>query len=515
MAVLAIKRSRGFIKVLVFALFIMSYAKRALRGSLFVFIASIITAFLGYFTRIILARGLTVEDYGLFFAVFSFVSFLLFFRDLGLGSALVKHLAEFKAKKQFNEIKTGIFAVLISLLVLSAIFGLFLYISAPFLSHNYFKDDRAAIILYFFIAYILFSALFLFLGNIFQGFQKIKTFSLMEPIRCTIVLIAIILLLREDYGVFSPVMAYTISWLAVFFIFLPFAWRAFAFLKYKIQDMHAITKQLYLFGTAVALAQIGSKVIARIDILILTYFTSLTDVGIYNAVQPTALLFLFFSGSITPALYPLVSELWTKKDNRRLTEGIRLLHKYSFLFTIPAFLTVFVFSSLFLKITFGEQYVVGSTALQILLIGMLFLLVASVNNTVLSAIGKPQAVTKAFIFVAVINILLNLILIPLLGINGVSISTSLSYLLLLVLSTRYLIKYIPLKIPFAAWIKTFFIGIIFTLVAFSLKKILMFNVWIELIITITTAGLVYLILAYWMKLLDIHELKQYFNKVIH
>ncbi len=493
----------------------MDYAKRALRGSLFVFIASVITAFLGYFTRIILARGLTVEDYGLFFAVFSFVSFLLFFRDMGLGSALVKHLAEFKAKKQFNEIKTGIFAVFVSLFILSAIFGLVLYFLAPWLSQNYFKDGRAAIILYFFIAYILFSALFLFLGNIFQGFQKIKTFSLMEPIRCAIVFILILLLLKWDYGIIAPVIAYAISWLAVFLIFLPFAWHAFSFLKYKIQNTRQITKQLYIFGMAVALAQIGAKVIARIDTLMLTYFTSLTDVGIYNAVQPTALLFLFFSGSVTPALYPLVSELWAKNDKKRLSEGVRLLHKYSFIITMPALLSVLVFSSLFLKITFGEEYAAGSTALQILLVGIIFLLVATVNNTVLSAIGKPQAVTKAFIIVAVLNVLLNLILIPAFGMNGASISTSVSYLLLLVLSTRYIVRYVKLKIPLLAWIKTIFIGILFTLIAFVMKGILTMNVWLEMTITIIVAGLVYLMIAYWMKLIDIQELKKYLQKAIH
>lgn len=492
----------------------MSYTKRALRGSLFVFITSLITAFIGYFTRIVLARGLTVEDYGLFFAVFSFVSFLLFFRDLGLGSALVKHLAEFKAKKQFNEIKTGIFAVLISLFVLSAIFGIVLYLLAPLLSQNYFKDERAAVIIYFFIAYILFSALFMFLGNIFQGFQKIKTFSLMEPIRCAIVLLVIFLFLKWDYGIIAPVIAYTISWLTVFLVFLPFAWHAFSFLKYKIQNMRQITKQLYVFGMAVALAQIGAKVIARIDTLMLTYFTSLTDVGIYNVVQPTALLFLFFSGSITPALYPLVSELWAKKDKKRLTEGIRLLHKYSFIITMPALLSVLVFSSLFLKITFGEEYVVGSFALQILLVGIIFLLVATVNNTVLSAIGKPSAVTKSFIIIAVINGALNLILIPLWGMNGASISTSISYLLLLIISTKYIAKYVQLKIPVTAWIKTLFIGVIFTLIAFALKGILKMNVWAELTITIMAAGLTYAILAYWMKLIDMAELKTYLKKAI-
>ncbi|MBN1645239.1 flippase [Candidatus Woesearchaeota archaeon] len=492
----------------------MSYTKRALRGSLFVFIASIITAFLGYFIRIILARNLSVEDYGLFFAVFAFISFLLFFRDLGLGSALVKHLAEFKAKKKFNAIKTGIVSVFLSLLILSAIFGVVLYLLAPFLAQNYFKDERALYIIYFFIAYILFSALFLFLRNIFQGLQKIKTFALMEPMRLGIALLTIIIFFAFEYSLFAPVIAYSLSWLAIFLIFLPFASSAFSFFGYRIKNMKKVTKQLYLFGIAIALAHIGAKVIARIDTLMLTYFTSLTEVGIYNVVLPTALLFLFFSEAISPILYPLVSELWAKKDQKKLSEGINLLYKYSFVITIPAFLTVLVFSSLIIKILFGIEYVAGSLALQILLVGILFLLVATINNTVLAAIGRPAAVTKAFLIVAGLNILLNLLLIPMLGINGAAIATAISYLALLLISTIFVARYIHFKFPLFAWAKTFLIGLVFLFIAFAMKIVLATNIWIELIITVFLAGLIYLILAYLLRLIDIKELKKYLKKAI-
>lgn len=493
----------------------MHYTKRAFRGSLFVFIASIITAFLGYFIRIILARKLSVEDYGLFFAIFAFVSFLLFFRDLGLGSALVKHLAEFKAKNKFDEIKTGILSVFFSLLILSAVLGIILYFLAPLLAQNYFKDGRAEYIIYFFIAYILFSALFLFLRNIFQGFQKIKIFALMEPIRLGIILGGVLLLFGLGYGILTPVIAYTASWLAVFVVFLPFAFKTFFFLKYKIKDVCKVTKQLYIFGIAIALANIGARVIARIDILMLTYFNSLSEVAVYNVILPTALLFLFFSQAISPVLYPLVSELWAKKDKKRLTQGIKLLYKYSFVITMPAFLTILVFSSLTIKLLFGAKYIAGSFALQILLIGILFLLISTINNTILAAIGKPGAVTKSFLIIAGINIVLNLLLIPLFGIEGAAAATLISYLLLLVLSTIFVVRYIRIKIPVFDWIKTALAGVLFAVVAFILRKILVLNVWLELIIIIFVAGTVYLLLAYLLKLLDIRELKFYLSKTIH
>ena len=54
----------------------MSYTKLAVRGAATVFIISIIAAFLGYLVRLILAKNLTVEQFGLFYAVFAFIALL-------------------------------------------------------------------------------------------------------------------------------------------------------------------------------------------------------------------------------------------------------------------------------------------------------------------------------------------------------------------------------------------------------------------------------------------------------
>ena len=71
-----------------------SYAKFALRSSLAVFIGFVFSGLFAYVVRATLARVLSVTEYGLFYAVFSFVSFFLLFRDLGLGVALIKYVAD-------------------------------------------------------------------------------------------------------------------------------------------------------------------------------------------------------------------------------------------------------------------------------------------------------------------------------------------------------------------------------------------------------------------------------------
>ena len=48
-----------------------SYTRFAVRGTLIVLVISLFAGFLGYLVRLVLARNLSVEDFGLFNAVFS------------------------------------------------------------------------------------------------------------------------------------------------------------------------------------------------------------------------------------------------------------------------------------------------------------------------------------------------------------------------------------------------------------------------------------------------------------
>ena len=61
---------------------------------------------------------------------------------------------------------------------------------------------------------------------------------------------------------------------------------------------------------------IGDKVIVYIDTLMLTYFSTLTEVGIYNVVLPSAIIFLDIGGAIATVVFPMSSELWAKGDTK-------------------------------------------------------------------------------------------------------------------------------------------------------------------------------------------------------
>ena len=152
-------------------------------------------------------------------------------------------------------------------------------------------------------------------------------------------------------------------------------------------------------------------------------------------------------------------------------------------------------------------------AFQILLVGSLFFILASVNNMIISSMNEPKAVTKIILYSALLNVGLNLFMIPLFGINGAAFSTTAAYALSLVLSNHKLMKSLGVKSPYLQWAKLSVAAAVFVMIIVYLTKMLNFNFYIELVISTLLACLVYASLLYLFNIIDFIELKKHLLKV--
>ena len=483
-----------------------NYTKKLVHGTLIVLIITLLGAFLGYIIRIVLARNLSVEGFGLFYAVFTFILFFTLIRTLGLNQALLKFIPKFLVQKRFDKIKSSITFVLIATFVSSGIFSLIFLIFSKFLTFNYFKSESAYLTLIILTAYFLISNFIDFFSRIFQSFQKPFLFSLRNLLPNLIVFLFILLFIKS-FGILAPSLAYLVAAIITSLVFFFLMLKIFPFFKYKTTLTKPLIKKFMIFGMPVMLTLLGGTIIGYIDTLILTFFRTLSEVGVYNAILPTALVLHIFGLAIANVLFPMVSELHERKLKEKLVNGLKKILKYSFFLILPIGLILLIFPKLFLNLFFGKEYLAGALAMQILVIGAILYAVAAITSVVISGLGHPKKVTKIVLFAALVNIIGNFILIPFFGINGAAIATFLSYLIILILTSLSLSKLIDLNIPWKPWIITFICGFIFVLIIYILKTILSLNLWLELIITVITAGVIYVALCYLFKVIDINEIK--------
>ncbi len=492
----------------------MSYARKAIRGMGMIFVMSLVAYLIAYATRLVLARTLGPAGYGLFYSVFTFVIFFLFFRDLGLNQALTKYIAEFRVLRRYNEIKSAIASMLLLQLASSALFSALFFLLADTLAAHYFKSQAAAPMVRLMAFYTLFSIVFIFLKGFFAGFQRFRVFALIDTAKNGIVLLLVLAFFSLNLTVFAPVLAYIIAGPLLLLAFLPAVIKVYNPFRYKLEKVTETAKKLVLFGLPVIMTDIGDKVIGYIDTLMLTSFRSLEEVGIYNVALPSAMAFLFFSSSIASVAFPLFAELWTRQDKKRLADGVRLLHKYTFILAAPLVLMVFAFASAFLKVFFGEVYAAGAHALQILLIGVLLFIVAGINHSIIAATGNPKAVTKIVFAAALLNVAINLLLIPRFGIEGAALATAVSYAAALLLSTAKVTRLIRAPLPWRAWLRTTLAALVFIGGIYGIRSLIRLNPYAEIAASVTGALALYLLSIWLLRLIDAKEIRFYLSLVL-
>lgn len=491
-----------------------NYTKKALINAGKVFAISIVAGFFGYLVRIFFARNLTVEEFGLFYATIAFLGFFSFFKGLGLDNALAFFIPKFIAKSEFQNIKNSIIYASIVLLVNNIIFLIIISIFAKYLGVNFFKHDFGPIVLILMAISLFVDSFVLLIKLSFQGFQKMGLFSSIDLTRMILILVISFIFFKLDYGILSPVMAYIITSSILIFVYLPFLYKNYdVFTKNKFFWDKPLFKRLRKYGTQVILFSSVEIIIVSSDRLMITYFRGLEEVGIYSAVFPTAMLIWYITSAIGYVLLPITSELWNKGMKTELRKGIELLYRFSLILILPALLLLIIFSSIILELFYGSNYVIGSMALKILAIGIMFHTFQGINGGIFSGIGKPGINTIIIGISTILNIFFNFLLIPKFGFTGAAAATTISYISMMLLGIYILKKENLIQIPYIRWLNNLILSIVFILIVNYLNLRMNMNLFIKIPLILSVSGLTYIISLFILKLVTVPEVKELLKRL--
>jgi len=492
-----------------------NYTKRAFSGTFIVLTLTLLAAIIGYFVRFALARNLTVYDYGLFYSVFSFLGLLGIFKSLGFDRSLGKFLPEFLHKNNIDLIKSSIVYLSLVQLITNTIVILGIYFFSKYLALNFFHDPSSIILLKLMAIAFFIDNFAMNLKFIFQGFQKMGLYASLDFVRMVLILIFIHIGFKLNLHILSPVYAYIIVPILLiivfYFIFIKYVFKKFKFAKliFDKQEFKRISK----YSLLTMIVSVAGMVLGYTDIMMLTYFSGLTSVGLYSVALPTANILTYFPKALEGVLLPLTSELWIKNKLAILKEGILALYKYSLIIILPPTLILISFSDILIKYLFGVEYLEAQNALKILSFGMIFATMSSTNLHFFFGMGKPEINTKIVYTAAIFNLILNIILIPKIGIIGAALTTLLGYIIMMVMGFNKIKKILKIKLPIVIWIKIIFNGVIFISVIFFIKNIINLNIWIEVFLSLFFAFLIYIIFLFILKIITLNEIKGIYDRI--
>ncbi len=239
-----------------------------------------------------------------------------------------------------------------------------------------------------------------------------------------------------------------------------------------------VTRELILFSWPLLMVATLSLVLSWTDVLMLGYFTTATNVGIYEVTLNTVILLSFVLQAFRFIIIPVISGFYSQ---RRISE-IRKIYKTStrwiFSIVFPLFLILFLFPDNILNILFGKEFIAGSASLMILSLGFLFDVSVGPTKQTIISIGKTKIIFYLTLIASILNLVLNFILIQIYGISGAAIAFSISLIVLNLSSILYLHKKIKLQPYDKSYLKPFFSSVTSVLIVYFLaKKIFGLNTW--------------------------------------
>jgi O-antigen/teichoic acid export membrane protein len=191
----------------------------------------------------------------------------------------------------------------------------------------------------------------------------------------------------------------------------------------------------------------GIDIIMRsIDKIMIKSYIGYEQVGIYKAAENYLGLVAVF---ITPfvVFWPMISDMYKEKEIKKINEMFSIIIKIVALLSLPVIVFMIVFSKDLLGF-FGEAYVYGYPVLFLLLIGNVFDALAGPVGALLNMTEYAKYNLINMILLLIMNIILNLLLIPKYGVNGAAIATSISLVTINsvnIIENRILLKVFPYK----------------------------------------------------------------------
>lgn len=193
---------------------------------------------------------------------------------------------------------------------------------------------------------------------------------------------------------------------------------------------------------------VGGYLYSWLDTLLIGWFLPQSHVAAYEIAWRITGIVMMLSRSIGQTIFPQISEWDVKKEHERIKDIIPDAITGALLLVGPAIVGVTLFASEILGFLFGPEFAMANIVLFILMIAKIPEGINTVTGRVLLGMDRPELVAKAVSIFIVLNFGLNLLLIPLYGIKGAALATSISFTINAALTIYYLYPLLEIRVNF-------------------------------------------------------------------
>lgn len=416
--------------------------QRILQGAGFIFLGNIIGMGSSFVMRLTSARFLGSEIYGYIVLGLSVVSICSIFALMGINMGITQQLPRVEKQKQLYGISLGI------VLILSLLLVTFLRIGAYPISMAI-ADAQFQTVFQFFTLAIPFVAIIRLTSGTFRGIEDpigkvivsdflyrggtaavvtVSAFIGVSAVKVsqawfvTMALIALfgigLLVIRTNWNVCIPLKLYNRS------VGLSKHVRIYFELNQNLSYSLLLLSFPLMFSESLRL------VLKQSDNFLVGYFLDSSSVGIYDAAFTLSQSVNVVAATFGFLLLPVLSDLHAQSKFSQMAVAYQRVTKWIVLTSLPFYLIIVSFPNKVMGLIFGPEYVIGGTPLVFVATGFYAHLLLGLNGQGLTAIGETRVIPIGNMISILVNIPLNVFLIPIYDITGAAIASAISYVAL-------------------------------------------------------------------------------------
>ncbi|WP_176223935.1 flippase [Thalassobacillus devorans] len=475
----------------------------------FVFMGKMSQTILLFFFTPIIVRMLGVEGYGEYGFAMSVIGLIMVIANFGQADAIRRYLPIVDRE---NIIEQYRFYSTITKISLSLILGtLTIGVLLIYIFNDLYNQNN---ILTYILIIVVISILYNNLQALLFGLHMQKLSEPLNVLNFFIQYSIGIILVYIGLGVEGVLAGYILGIIIVSLIQLFILYRLkgntfFNALTKKTKKVeknnNAYTNELLSFGGWMVIGVIIAQLLYQADVIMVRTMLSSYDVGLYKAALSASQILWIVPQVVQSAVVPAFSELWALNQIQRISRISSDLMKYVTLGLILLGGGLFVLAEPFIFLYFGEEFINAKIPLQILIIGTIGFGISRITVPLFQVSNKLKMNIYGGVIAVILNIGLNMVLIPSWGITGAALGTAISYFSLLITKYFFIKKIgITLSIQFIKFITltTTYILLLFFISTFFV------NVVVKILVTALLGFFFFIFIIFILKIVNIDDIKR-------
>lgn len=395
--------------------------------------------FCGYLFTLLVTRIFGADAMGIFALSITILQIASVAGRLGMDTALLRLVAEYSSQGRWGHAKTAYLKALKLVVPFSLILSVVLFLLSPYAAQHVFGKKQLTTAFYMVSLAVTPFSIFFINSECIRGLKMIREYTLLQNVvpylLASLALVTISAYWKDNI---VPLISYVVSVSSLFFISL-FMWMKRLESNYRhggpaaSRSSSSSLPPSYDHLLSISLPMLLSSSLFFImqwtDTIMLGMFRHEKEVGIYNVSMKIAMLATLTLFAINTISAPKFAEFWGQKDIRALGKVAQQASKLIFWTSLPICLTLWLFPAYILSF-FGEEFRMGVPALMILTLGQFVNAVSGSVGYILQMTGKQKVFQHVVLSGAILNLILNAVLIPRFGMTGAAIASAFSTMLI-------------------------------------------------------------------------------------